>query len=86
MIEAGVAEVSGFELLDAWNGDLRRCDLVEQIYRAMYLARLELRPGSRPATTQPGKHDCLGAKELEWRCWSYVEIVNLCSYPEFRTP
>lgn len=35
MIIAGIAEISGFELIDAWEGFLGKSDLVCSIYKAM---------------------------------------------------
>jgi hypothetical protein len=35
MIEAGLEAISGFELLDAWEGHLGRRDLLEDVYRRM---------------------------------------------------
>jgi hypothetical protein len=35
MIEAGLEAISGFELLDAWEGHLSRRDLLEDVYRRM---------------------------------------------------
>jgi hypothetical protein len=35
MIEAGLKEISGFELIDAWDGFLGKRELVTAIYQAM---------------------------------------------------
>jgi hypothetical protein len=39
MIQAGLAAIGGFELLDAWDGYLDRAELVRTIYRHMAKVR-----------------------------------------------
>lgn len=39
MIKAGLREISGFQLIEAWEGSLRRVDLVTSIYQAMVEAK-----------------------------------------------
>ena len=48
MIAAGLSEISGFELIEAWEGSLPKKELVSAIYRAM--AETNLQPLSgRPS-------------------------------------
>ncbi len=38
MLEAGAAEIDGFDLQDAWDSPSARDDLISRVYRAMHLA------------------------------------------------
>lgn len=41
MLVAGLAEIAGTELIDAWDGYLSKVDLLRSIYLAMVNARLD---------------------------------------------
>jgi hypothetical protein len=46
MIAAGLAEIDGFDLLQAWESQSAQIDLISRVYRAMHISRREAKLAS----------------------------------------